>query len=179
MKILQRLLFWALTALLVASCGTAYQENRQRRAAEKAAEHAAIVRAIEAGDFILDVTQIIPRGFPSRTSTGEYQLRLEGDVVTTRLPFLGVSYQAPNYGDNDDLSIVFEKERVTVYRDDSKVASKGEYCFQFKGGKGQHPWTVTLYVFDSGAATIQCSNTGSRYMSYHANLVIPVKNENQ
>ena len=179
MKILQRLLFCVLAALIVASCGTAFQENRQRRAAEKAAEQAAILHAIETADFILEVNQIIPRGFPSRHSLGEYQLRLDGDIVTTRLPFIGVSYEAPAYGNNDDLSIVFEKEKVEVYRDFSKAASKGEYLFRFKGGKGSRPWTVTLSVFDSGSATIYCANTGSRFMTYYANLVIPVKDENQ
>lgn len=177
MKILQRLLIGALAALLLASCGTAYQENRQRRAAEKAAEQAAIVQAILDGDFILEVTQIIPRGFPSRHSQGEYQLRLDGDVVTTRLPFIGTSYEAPAYGDNDAISIVFEKEKVGVYRDFSKASTKGEYLFQFKGGKGRYPWVVTLSVFDSGSATIYCSGSGARYMTYFANLIVPEKDE--
>ena len=180
MKNLQTLLFLALTTVLLSSCGTAYQENRMRRAAEKEAEHLAILQALADADFILDVTQIIPRGFPSRHSQGEYSLRLKGDVITTRLPYMGVSYDAPSYGGaDDDISIVFEKEKVQVLRDFSKASSKGEYLFQFKGGKGKQPWTITLSIFDSGSATITCAGSGSRFMTFFANLVIPPADENQ
>ena len=177
MKKMQRLLFWVLAALILSSCGTSYQENRQRRAAEKAAERAAIIQAIEDCNFILEVTQIIPQRFPSRHSQGEYQLRLEGDVVTTRLPFIGVSYE-PTYGGTDEISIVFEKEKVQLIKNFSNVPTKGEYIFQFAGGKGKTPWMVTLSVFESGSASIYCAASGGRNMSYFANLVIPKKDEN-
>ena len=180
MKNLQTLLFLALATVILSSCGAAYQQNRMQRAAEKEAEHLAILKAIADSDFILEVTQIIPRGFPSKHSQGEYELRLKGDVVTTRLPYLGVSYDNPSYGGtDDDISIVFEKEKVQVYRDFSNAASKGEYIFLFKGGKGKQPWTVTLSVFDSGSATITCAGSGSRFMTYFANLIIPQDNENK
>ena len=180
MKNLQWFLFLVLAAVLLSSCGAAYQENRMRRAAEKEAEQLAILKALADSDFILEVTQIIPRGFPSRHSQGEYSLRLKGDVVTTRLPYMGVSYDAPSYGGtDDDVSIVFEKEQVVVLKDFSKAASKGEYLYQFKGGKGKQPWTVTLSIFDSGSATITCAGSGSRFMTFFANLVIPQNDENQ
>ena len=61
--------------------------------------------------------------------------------------------------------------------DFSKASTKGEYLFQFKGGKGRYPWVVTLSVFDSGSATIYCSGSGARYMTYFANLIVPEKDE--
>lgn len=157
--------------LLAPSCGAAFQERKAARAAEEAAEHAAIVNALQNNDFILEITQIIPRGFPSKISTGEYTLRMKGDVVTTRLPYIGVSHEA-TYGGVDDISIIFDKEKVQVLKDVSK-ASKGEYYYQFRGGKGKDVWTVTLQIYDNGSASIGCSASGGRYMSYFANLVIP------
>jgi len=152
--------------LSLVSCGAMGAASK----AEKEAERAAIVQAIENQHFVLDITRIIPRGFPTRTSTGEYQLLLDGDVVTTRLPFLGESREAV-YGGIDEISIVFEKEKVAVSRDFSN-AGKGEYLFQFSGGKSREKWIVTLQLYDSGYANIGCSS-GSKYMSYIANILIP------
>ena len=163
----------ALTVMIIASCGASYQ-TREPRSPEEAAEHALVVKALEDADFILDITQIIPNGFPSKTSTGEYQLRLEGDVVTTRLPFIGVSHE-PVYAGVDEVSIVFEKEKVQLVKDFSKVSRKGEYVYKFTGGKGNDPWTVNLHVFESGTATIACTSAGGRFMNYFANLVISEK----
>lgn len=177
MKRLQNLLLGTLAVMIIASCGASYQETKEKRAAEKAAERAAIVKALENADFILDVTQIIPHGYPSRMSSGEYQLRLKGDVVNTRLPFIGSSHEA-QFGGVDELSIVFENEKVQVIKDFSAAATKGEYRYQFKGGKGKDTWTVTLQVFDSGSASINCSTTGGRFMNFFANLELPADGEN-
>ncbi|MCR5709815.1 MAG: DUF4251 domain-containing protein [Bacteroidales bacterium] len=160
--------------LALSSCGASYSAQRS---AEKEAERLANMQALVDSDFILDITQIIPRGFPSKVSTGEYQLRLEGDVVTTRLPFIGVSYEA-TYAGVDEISIVFEKEKVDLMTDFSKHA-RGEYRYRFRGGKGKEKWTVDIKVFDSGSATIECASSGGRFMTYFAKLMIPQKNEKQ
>ena len=174
MKRITTLIFLLLAVLSISACGTA---SRAERAAQKEAERLAFVQALEKPDFILDITRIIPRGYPSKISTGEYQLRLEGDVVTTRLPFIGNSYEAA-YGGVDEISIVFEKEKVQLLTDFSKRA-QGEYIYAFKGGRGKDKWTVTLQIYDNGSANITCQTTGGRFMSYFANLVLPQKNENQ
>lgn len=178
MKRLQTLLLGALAVMVITSCGASYQENKAQRAAAKAAERAAIVQALENADFILEVTQIIPHGYPSRISSGEYQLRLKDNVVNTRLPFIGTSHEA-QFGGVDELSIVFDNEKVQLVKDMSQVASKGEYLYQFKGGKGKDVWTVTLQVFDNGSASINCSTTGGKFMNYYANLVLPTNEDNR
>lgn len=172
MKTILKLLFLTLTVAAVAACGTA---SRAQRAAEREAERAAMAAALEKADFKLEVTRIIPRGFPSRVSTGEYALRLKDNVVNTRLPFIGVSHEA-TYGGVDEISIVFEDEKVNLQTDFSNRA-KGEYFYRFVGGKGKDKWTVTLQVYDNGTANIVCTASGGRYMSFFANLVIPQPNE--
>lgn len=172
MKFIQRLLFFALMVMVIASCGTAYQ---QKRAAAKKAERLVYTRALENCDFILEVNRIIPRGFPARASNGEYTLRLEGDIVDTRLPYFGSSHEA-QYGGVDEISIVFDKEKVDLIKDFSN-AEDGEYRYQFTGGKGPDRWTVTLQVYDNGTANIGCSSNGGKYMSYIASLVIPQRND--
>jgi len=174
MKTLRNILFFSLIGVLLASCGASSSASKSARSAEKQAERQANVQALENCDFILEVTQVIPRGFPSRATNGEYQLKLEGDVVTTRLPFIGTSHEA-QYGGTDNISIVFDKEKVKLMKDFSDAAKKGEYRYQFKGGQSGTTWTITLQVFDNGSASIGASGSGGQYMSYFANLVVPDK----
>lgn len=175
MKNILKLLVLVLSVAAIASCGAASQTSRAERAAAKEAERAAMVAALEKPDFKLDITRIIPRGFPSRVSTGEYMLRLKGDVVDTRLPFIGVSHEA-TYGGVDEISIVFEKEKVALQTDFSNRA-KGEYFYRFTGGKSKDKWTINLQVYDNGTANIVCTTSGGKYMSFFAEMVIPQDNE--
>lgn len=161
MKHLMKGLTAILAVLLISSCGAAYQQTK--------AEKAALVIALRNSNFNLDVTQIIPVGFPSKNTMGEYSLSLQGNIVDTRLPYIGVSH-SPHFGD-DDISIVFDKEEVDVKTDFSK-ASKGEYSYRFKGGKGIDPWTVQLTVFDNGTAYIDCYSDEGRAMHYYANVTL-------
>ena len=172
---MRNLLLLVLAGMIITSCGASYQESKARRAAEKEAEKAAFTAALQNCDFLLEISRIIPRGYPSRESSGEYKLRLQNDVVTTRLPFIGDSHEAA-YG-SDEISIVFNREKVALIKDFADAA-KGEYRYQFSGGEGMGRWTVTIQVYDNGTAIIACAGTGSRYMSYYANLVLP-KNENE
>lgn len=174
MKSLQKILTATLMVLLITSCGAAYNETKGQRSAQEAIEQAVNVKALENANFILEVTQIIPVGFPSKSSLGEYELRLDGNIVTTRLPFIGVAKEL-QFGNNDeDISIVFDKEEVDLSKDFSK-ASKGEYHYKFKGGKGKRPWTVHLTVFDNATGSIDCFCEDGRAMHYFANMRIPKK----
>ena len=170
MKTLTNTIILLIACLPLVSCGSLSMASRAQRQAEEKAMKAEITEAIEKGDFVLDIKQIIPRKFPSRTSTGEYALRLKDNVVTTRLPYIGESHTATLGG--KEISIVFEKEKVSLQRDWSE-ASKGVYRYMFKGGKGIEKWTLTLQLYDNGKAQINCSSSGGRYMSYIADILIP------
>lgn len=170
MIILRNSLLLLTACLLLNACGAASPAAR----AEEEARRVATATAIEKGDFLLDITQIIPRGYPSRSSTGEYTLRLKDGVVTTRLPFLGES-RMPVFGGVDDISIVFDGEKVDLRRDFSD-AGKGEYRYQFQSG-GQDAWTVTLQLYDNGRAYIGCNSRSGRTMSFIANVLLPEDDE--
>lgn len=170
MKSIRTLLVLVLAGLVLTSCGASYQEAKAQRKAAQEAERQANVSALENCDFLLEVTTIIPRGYPSRSSTGEYKLRLQKDIVDTRLPFIGDSHEAA-YG-TDEISIVFKHEKVALIKDFADAA-KGEYRYQFKGGEGPSKWTVSILVYDNGAAIINCANSGGRFMSYNAILTQP------
>lgn len=158
-------------SLLFFSCGSA---TRAQRAAQDAAERARYEKAIIDRDFELEVTQIIPRGFPSRSSQSEYFLKVDGDIVNTRLPFFGDAHFAVIGG--EEISIVFENEKVVFYQDFSESA-KGEYRYSFTGPNSKGSWTVILQLYDNGNAHIGCSSPTRGSMSFNAKINLPQNDE--
>jgi len=164
MKTIRILLFCLAALFSLSGCGI----TSASRSAEKEAERQAIIEAVESGNFVLQITEIIPQGFPMKSSNMEYEMRLKDGVVDARLPYIGRSYEAGFPG--KEISVVFEKEKVALSRDFSEAATKGRYRYMFRGGKDE-TWTVSLLLWDSGKADIDCSTQSGRYMSYRAVIV--------
>lgn len=174
---MKRLLFVFLVVLSVfsvACCGSSSGLSKSERNARKAAEEAMYVKAIKDRDFTLEITQIIPHGFPSRTSQAEYYLTVKGDVVNTRLPYMGDSHYAVMGG--EDISIVFEKEKVSFMQDFSDER-KGEYRYSFTGCAERGSWKITLQLYNNGRAHIGCFSPLRGTMSYVAEIKLPSENE--
>ena len=170
MKIVEKLLFVAVVAMLLASCTPYARLSKEKQAAVDQKIQAAYVRAIEKPDIRLEVNRIIPSGMPSKSSNGEFSLTLKGNEVDTRLPFIGVSHE-PHMGGVDEIAIVFDHEKVDLQKDFSK-AEKGEYCYKFKGGEGFYKWEVKLELYDNGNAYIDCNCDDGRTMNFIANIVL-------
>jgi len=170
MKKLETLLFVAVAAILVAACGPYSKLSEEQQKAVDKKLQAAYVRAIEKPDVTVMITQLIPRGLPAKTTNVSYKLTLKGDVVDTRLPFIGTSH-TPTYGGADEISVVFDDEKVDLQKDFSK-ADKGQYIYKFKGGEGFNKWEMTLELYDDGNARIDANCTDGRSMSYYGNIVL-------
>lgn len=158
--------------LFSASCGSSSSLSRSERKAQEEAEKAAYIKAIKERNFDLDITQIIPKGFPSTISTGEYYMTVRGDVVNTRLPFRG-SINTTMI-DGQELSIVFDDMKVEM-RSDFSDEKSGEFRYQFAGKPSDGSWVVTLQLYDNGKAHIGCQSASRGSMSYIANIIIPEK----
>ncbi len=156
-------------SILSVSCSASY---RAQQAAERAATAAMVKEGIDNMDFVLEITQIIPRGFPTKNTQLEYEFKVKDDVVETRLPYYGES-RTPVYGDQE-ISIVFKKQKVQIAKDFSD-ADKGEYRFLLEAYSGSVLWTVNIQIYDNGAARIGCKNAAGDYMSYLADFTLPKK----
>lgn len=174
---MKRLLFVLLVVVSVFSvtcCGSSSGLSKSERIARKAAEEALYTKAITDRDFKLEITQIIPHGFPSRTSQAEYFLTVKGDIVNTRLPYMGDSHYAVMGG--EDISIVFENEKVSINQDFSD-AQKGEYRYSFIGCAERGSWKITLQLYNNGRAHIGCFSPLRGTMSYVAEIKLPSEDE--
>ena len=170
MKILEKLLFVAVAAMMIVSCGPYSKLSKEQQNAVDQKVQAAYVKAIEKPNLKVEVTEIIPVGMPTKHTNGEFTLTLQGNVVDTRLPFLGVSHE-PHMGGVDEIAIVFDDEKVDLQKDFSK-SEKGEYSYKFKGGEGYYKWEVKLQLYDNGTAYIDCNCEDGRTMHFVANIVL-------
>ena len=174
---MKRILYLAVAvafAVSLCSCGAVSKSERAARKAEQAAEEARIAKAIVDRNFNLEITQIMPVGYPSRSSQAEYYMYVRKDVVDTRLPFIGDSHYAAFGG--TEISIVFDKEKVQFIEDFSD-SKKGEYRYTFKGCYQNGSWTVILQLYSNGRAHIGCSSPNRGDMTYFADIIIPEENE--
>ena len=160
-------------SILSVSCSASY---RAQQAAERAAVAAMVREGLDNMDFVLEITQIIPRGFPTKSTLNEYEFKVKGDEVETRLPYFGES-RTPVYGDQE-ISIVFKNQKVQIAKDFSD-ASDGEYRLLLNAYSGSVLWTVTIQIFDSGMARIGCKNASGDYMSYIADFTLPEKKDKE
>ena len=174
MKRLLIIMVAVLSALSFAGCGSTSSLSQSEKKARKAAEQAMYVKAITERNFELEVTQIIPHGFPSRTSQAEYFMTVKDDVVNTRLPYMGDSHYAVMGG--EEISIVFDNEEVAIKQDFSD-AQKGEYRYAFTGCAEKGSWQITLQLYDNGRAHIGCFSPSRGSMSFIAEIKLPSNNE--
>lgn len=172
MKKLQTVLY-VIVALFLFSPSLSAQEEKTAQQIETEKK---MLEAIKSQHFGLQITQIYPRDLPSIESSGEYVLLMEGDVVSTRLPYIGSA--GGIMIDGEDLSIVFDKEEVEVKQDFSKWESDGEAVLSFSGSTQSTRWDVKLRIFVNGQVKIDCTSPRRGYMSYEANFVILKQDEN-
>lgn len=170
MKNIERLLLVALAAILTVSCGPYSKLSKEQQSVVDSKVQSAYVRAIKKPDVKLDITQIVPVGLPTKFTNGEFRMTLEGNEVTARLPFIGTSHE-PHMGGIDDISIVFDHEKVDLTSDFSK-AGEGEYKYKFKGGDGYYKWEITLRLYDNGTAYIDCTCQDGRMIKYIADITL-------
>jgi len=135
------------------------------------AEKASFVKAIKHHNYTLSVNTVVPTGYPFYQVSGDYELKVNGKKVTTRLPFVGDAHQAI-IGGVDEMSIVFDNESVQFADDFSNGKKEGKYITKFTGHTGNTTWEVTLELYDEGSATIRCNSSVRGYMSYYADIVL-------
>ncbi len=109
-----RLLYNSLIGVVLL-CLMAVPVSAQSRKAERAARRDSlenVVREIvESGTFTIEIDRSNPMRGASRNLFPSYEMKIEGDKVTTYLPYFGRSYTAPA----DPRNLGFRIDRLSNY----------------------------------------------------------------
>ena len=152
-----------LSTFFFSGCGLL---NRAQSSDEIAAY---VLDAIETQSFTVDVDHIIPLRGPSRHDFG-YSVKVEGEDVSSHLPFFGVS-SVSTYNEGNPLSFDGKIREYNCYQD-----KKGAFIIDFitfNPSNIQVPIYYHLTIWGSGSTYITVNSPGRDSMSYSGNLVEP------
>ncbi len=139
--------------VLFSACGTARLTPEQKR--EQAARTAQLVnQRLDARTYRISVDYMYPLRGRGRAVTDNYSLTVDGNKVSSHLPYFGAAYSVP-YGGGK--ALVFDDE-IKDYSEDTSRADRRRIQFSTDNGEDFIVYTVT--VFDNGEADIHvnCRN---------------------
>ncbi len=128
--------------------------------AEEAAQEAALRKAIENRELVVDVDRMLPMSGPSRSLTSSYSLEINGDKVNSNLPYFGRAYSVP-YGGGDGL--VFEST-ITDYQ--SSFDNKGKATIEFKTKTDEDQFIYRVEIFSNGSSSINVTSENRQSISF-------------
>lgn len=158
-----------LTVTMGAMAQESRRERRQDRDREKAAE---IEKLIETGDLRFLAQFALPMSGGSIHLTSEYTLDIQGDMVTSWLPFFGraysVSYNTREGGIKFSEKVdQIEWKRVKHgYRTLMEVKTKDDY------------YSLNLFVSQSGLGTLDVSSKNRQPISFNG-IVVKLENKEE
>ena len=144
--------------LTVSGCGILNPETREEKAAREAKEAKMVRRAVETGEFTINIDRMYPlRGTSKMVSN--YSIRVKDDVLISHLPFIGQAWRVP-YGGGHALNFDAPIANYTV------TQSKDGYEIRIyvKTDEDEHLYRLTL--FDNGRASLDVQSGNRERISY-------------
>ena len=132
-------------ALLLVSCGTTDGLTKAEREAQRVQQ---VVNAIEARQYTIAVDWLKPLGGMPRHVSSNYELKVDGDMVDSYLPYMGEAYRVP-YGGGKGLNF---KGRIDDYKM-SKLTSN-RLVIEFSVNNDEDIYHYRIDMFTNGKAII-------------------------
>lgn len=146
---MKKLLPYIVLLILLAGCGALRQIPEEKQRISEA-----VTRRLDAVDYRIEVSYMIPLRGGGKAVSGGYSVAVESSVVHSHLPYAGVARTIP-YGGGKGLSFT---DDVDEYSDSGW--RKGERVIVFSTNNDEDIIVYTLTIFDNGEADIHvhCRN---------------------
>ncbi len=115
-------------------------------------------------EYTLYVSAAHPQGWRSITLNGLDYLKVDGDKVTSHLPYFGRAYNLP-YAGGDGLSFVSTIEDYKM-----EEGKKGKLEIQFKTTNSGERFEYYIVIYPVGSATIDVRSTNRQHIRFSATL---------
>lgn len=156
-----------LGCLLLTSCGMT-GETREERAARQVREAQYVREALQAGDFKIDITQMIPMRMTSRP-VSVYSVRLHEGTLYSHLPYVGRAWDVP-YGGGHALNFDAEIQSYDVYSDQD-----GAYTVRIVVKTDEDTHVYTFRIFDNGSTSLVVQSRNREPISFSGNVEFPTE----
>lgn len=158
-----------LTVTMGAMAQESRRERRQDRDREKAAE---IEKLIETGDLRFLAQFALPMSGGSIHLTSEYTLDIQGDMVTSWLPFFGRAYSVSYNTREGGIKFSEKVDQIEWKR------VKHGYRTLMEVKTGDDFYSLNLYVTDSGYGTLDVSSKNRQPISFNG-IVVKLENKEE
>jgi hypothetical protein len=143
--------------MIVTGCSPAGRLSKE----EKAANEAALRKAIEKREFVVHVNRMLPMDGHTQALTSPHSLEIKDDRVKSHLPYYGRAYSVP-YGGGDGLN--FEAE-ITGYQSSFDAKGKAVVEFETKTKEDRHGFR--LEIFPNGSTSVHVTSNNRQAISFH------------
>lgn len=147
--------------LAMTACNTMTSAQRAERDALVAQ---AVDKALAKRHYTVDIDMMYPTGAPAKRLTNDYILKVEGDMMTSYLPYFGTAYDAPYSGGN---GLDF-KEPIKNYK--SEQVKKDKTRITIDVDHDSDHLTYTLEVFDNGNVSLNVISTRRESINFNGTL---------
>lgn len=117
----------------------------------------------DARRFTIVMESMQPLSFPSKLLTDEYFIRVSGDSLYCRLPYVGRVYQ-PSF---DSEGLTFETPLRAWKQTDMK---KGRKKVEFRVARGYVHYEFSLIVWKDGSAVLNLRPSNAQGISYNGRV---------
>ena len=147
--------------LAMTACNTMTSAQRVERDALVAQ---AVDKALSKRHYTVDIDMMYPTGAPAKRLTNDYILKVEGENLTSYLPYFGVAYEAPYGGGNglDFTEPIKDYKAEQVKKDKTRITIKVDH-------DGDH-LTYTLEVFDNGNVSLNVISSRRESINFNGTL---------
>lgn len=148
-------------ACCVTACVTPTNTVARRQIEEKALQQ--ISDSINNRSLTVEFDYVIPRTFPPQHLTANYYVRIDGDSLTSYLPFFGRAYRA-DYNNQTQSPLSFEGHVSELAATHTK---KGSMRITLKTKRDMEALTYNLEIFANGKATLDVLSTDRESISFN------------
>jgi hypothetical protein len=147
--------------LAMTACNTMTSAQRAERDAQIAQ---AVDKALTKRHYTVDIDMMYPTSGPAKRLQFGYILKVEGDTMTSYLPYFGTAYDAPYSGGNglDFTEPIKEYKAEQVKKDKTRITIKVDH-------DSDH-LTYTLEIFDNGNVSLNVISTRREPINFNGSL---------
>lgn len=156
---MKKLVFFAILALCLASC--AATKSTAQKKAEQTRMESAIEDSIQARSLMVTFDYVNPMGFPPHYLTTEYSIRINGDSISSYLPYFGRAYSS-DYGSTES-PLAFEGH-ITQFS--ITKGRKHDYTIIIETRKGQELLVYTLTIFNNGKTSLAVTSNSREPINF-------------
>ena len=147
--------------LAIGACNTLTSAQRTERDALKAQ---AVEKVLAKRHYVVDIDMMYPTGAPAKRLTSDYIIKVEGDTLTSYLPYFGTAYDAPYNGGN----FMDFKEPIKEYK--TEQVKKNKTRITIKADHESDHLTYTLEVFDNGNVSLNVISSRRQSINFNGTL---------